>query len=76
MADQDAIKRRLLRAGLGLTDEEIDTVLEENADDLDGFQHWLESVHDDDIKEKFGAQEASLEADFGTGDGNGDRNSS
>lgn len=57
MADQDAIERRLTR--VGLTEDEVSAALEQNAADLDAFQRWLEGVHNDDIKEKYGqGQEA------------------
>lgn len=55
MADTEAIVRRLDR--VGLSREQVQAALEQNAHDLDGFQRWLESVHNDDVKEKYGVEE-------------------
>lgn len=72
MADRDAIERRLLRAGLD--EVRAEEVIADHLYDLDGFQRWLESVHDDDIKEKFNgetAEEPEDGVDLGNGSGSG-----
>ena len=54
----DAVEARLTRAGL--TPEQVQAAMKDTSEEE--LLGWLDTVHDDDIKERYGDAEAGAEA--------------